>query len=131
MHCVKRLAGLGWVIAVVAIGCTAPSVRPIVGPDGSAMLHVHCGGDQAKCFELAGQSCPHGYDLSPIFDVSQGNYLVRCRQAVAARVVTPSAEAWRPNDDVVPLRPSPKPAVTSRGLPPTPRTASGDVDIGY
>ena len=126
---VKRFAGFGLVLVLLGVGCSAPGVRPIVGPDGSAMLHVHCGGDQAKCFELAGQSCPRGYDLSPIFDVSQGNYLVRCRAASAGRVAT--TNTWHPNDDVVPLRPHATPTTSSRDLPPTPRTASGDVDLGY
>jgi hypothetical protein len=95
------------------------------------MLHVHCGADQSTCFQLAGQSCPNGYDMSPIFDASQGNFLVRCRAAGAARVATTSdPNAWRPNNDIVPLRPVAEP-VTSRNLPPTSRTASGDIDLGY
>ncbi|HEY4157854.1 MAG TPA: hypothetical protein VGM29_07140 [Polyangiaceae bacterium] len=136
-------AAKGWSVALglfvlgaTAPACVQPSVRPIIGPDGSAMLHVHCGRDQFACFELAGQSCPHGYDMSPIFDVSEGNFLVRCRAQAAARVATTSnaeSNTWHPNGDAVPWRPPPgasKP-VKVGDLPPTRRTAAGEVDVGY
>src|SRR5262252_3355706 len=128
MSFVKGLAAAGLVTGALVTACAEPGVSPIVGPDGSAMLHVHCGGDQAACFQIAGRSCPHGYDMSPIFDVSQGNFLVRCREAGTARVATTTdPSAWRPNSDVVPLRSTPA-SVTNRELPPTSRTAAGEVD---
>jgi hypothetical protein len=42
------------------------------------MLHVSCGGNEARCFELAGRACPSGYDMLP---TAGKNYLVRCRDA--------------------------------------------------
>jgi hypothetical protein len=54
-----------------------PAARPIVGPDGLPTLHVSCGTDEGACYELAGRSCPTGYDIHPTRG-SPGNFLVRC-----------------------------------------------------
>ena len=57
--------------------CITPGSERIVGPDGSPMLHVHCGADQSECFRLAGESCPFGYDYAPVYDPKDGNFFVR------------------------------------------------------
>ncbi|HET7541911.1 MAG TPA: hypothetical protein VFK05_18685 [Polyangiaceae bacterium] len=136
-------AGLG-LLLLLAPGCVEPpAAARIVGPDGTRMLHVHCPSEQAACFRIAGESCPHGYDLSPIFDPRDGNFLVRCRapQAapaiVIARAPAPppnSASAavvsdWPPAEVARPAEPWPTQA--SSELPPTPRTQSGKIDLGY
>ena len=132
--------GLGW----LALGCVeTPGAEHIVGPDGTRMLHVHCGDEQVACFQLAGESCPNGYDLSPIFDPHDGNFLVRCRTpklvtSVVATTQSPSREVqasaakdgWPPSEVATPMEPWPAPS-TNPNAPPTPRTATGAVDIGY
>ena len=81
---------VGWVLPVwlglSVAGCVEPpGATRIVGPDGSSMLHLHCVDDQAACFLIAGEQCPRGYDLSPVFDPRDGNFLVRCRVAEPAQ----------------------------------------------
>ncbi len=112
------------------------------------MLHVHCGDEQVACFQMAGERCPHGYDLSPIFDPHDGNFLVRCRTPTstlqgfvaaasspappgrpAARAQPGSNDGWPPAEVALPSEPWP--AASSSALPPAPRTATGAVDIGY
>lgn len=69
----------GWLLlGAIGLAC-APQSRavPIVGPDGSRMLHVSCGSDEARCYQLASEHCPYGYDLSKT--ASDGNFLLRCR----------------------------------------------------
>jgi hypothetical protein len=127
-------------LAVLAVGCVEqPGAQRIVGPDGTQMLHVHCGDEQVACFQMAGERCPHGYDLSPIFDPHDGNFLVRCRTpsttpayvaAGPAPVRAAPAEArandgWPPTEVARPSEPWPAP---SSNLPPAP---AGAVDIGY
>jgi len=130
------------------IGCVEqPGAERIVGPDGTQMLHVHCGDEQVACFQIAGERCTHGYDLSPIFDPHDGNFLVRCRTPVSvpgfAATASPplspgrsSASAqprpddgWPPAEVATPTEPWP--VTSSSALPPAPRTATGAVDIGY
>lgn len=138
-------------ILVASSACTqAPRARPVLGPDGSAVWHVSCGGDQGACFELAGQSCPHGYQLTPIFDPSSNNFLVRCRDRVTllARAAHPT-----PGPAVITPLPAPPPtlgtewpppaepaqpaypwATVTEGstvLPETARLPNGQVDLGY
>jgi len=132
----------GW-LALLATGCVEqPGAERIVGPDGTQMLHLHCGDEQVACFQMAGERCPHGYDLSPIFDPHDGNFLVRCRTPGAppaylaaapttpraAPTQTPASDAWPPTEVARPSEPWPAP---STNLPPAPRTAAGAVDIGY
>ena len=133
-------------LCLLLIGCVEqPGAARIVGPDGTRMLYVHCEGEQVACFQIAGDRCPHGYDLSPIFDPHDGNFLLRCREpgppSVAAvagtRVVShpnrsgaaASSDRWPPEEVAMPMEPWPAPAPSE--LPPAPRNASGPVDIGY
>lgn len=136
------LVGLGSLF--LSFGCVEPpGAERIVGPDGTAMLHVHCGEEQVACFQIAGDHCPHGYDLSPIFDPHDGNFLVRCRepQTVAAtgpganRALTSGGAAasdrWSPTEVARPSEPWPAPAPSS-APPPAPSANGGvDIDIGY
>ena len=127
-------------------GCVEPpGAEHIVGPDGTHMLHVHCADEQAACFQIAGERCPHGYDLSPIFDPHDGNFLVRCREPQAASSIASAAvlparsgatasssnpnDRWPPAEVATPTEPWPAPA--NADLPPTPHSANGNVDIGY
>jgi hypothetical protein len=134
------LLGLG----LLVVGCVEPpgAVR-IVGPDGTTMLHVHCAAQQVACFRLAGERCPHGYDLSPIFDPHDGNFLVRCREpfvtalaatnpALSRTPIASSAAAndrWPPTEVATPTEPWPNAPSNSR--PPTPNGAAEPIDIGY
>jgi len=136
------VSGLSLLLLVPSCA-TPPGAVPVVGPDGTRMLHVHCASDQVACFQIAGDHCPHGYDLSPIFDPHDGNFLVRCREPRASPAVLASAPATRPsstpaaavNDRWPPdevARPSePWPTHVSNELPPAPRNAAGTVDLGY
>jgi hypothetical protein len=110
----RRRATLGVRLCAVAVlglaGCVTPGAQPIVGPDGSPMLHVHCGSRQSECFRLAGESCPYGYDFAPVYAADDGNFFVRCRPAHIAAVPPPA-----------PAPPVPVPAATAIASPqPTP-----------
>jgi len=139
-------ASFGWLIwgglslLVLVAGCAEQQAGSagIVGPDGTRMLHVHCANDQVACFQIAGARCPRGYDLSPIFDPHDGNFLVRCREPQPAPVIalapTPTPQAtttasWPPAEVAKPTEPWPTHAATD--LPPAPRNANGTVDLGY
>jgi hypothetical protein len=112
------------------------------------MLHVHCGDEQVACFQMAGERCPHGYDLSPIFDPHDGNFLVRCKDGseaspLASTVSQPAAQpvqpapapiaargraaddTWPPFEVAKPSEPWPAPSAG------TPEPKIGDVDLGY
>ncbi len=66
--------------AVALAGCVETSeVVPIVGPDGAPMLHVSCGANEARCYQLAGRTCPFGYAIARTAGSALGNFLVRCR----------------------------------------------------
>ena len=143
------MAYLGWAASAAlflfATSCVDPPAGAlrIVGPDGTSMLHVHCADEQVACFQLAGERCPHGYDLSPIFDPHDGNFLVRCRDPQAEAViitkraapatrptrVNPSSgsatDQWPPQEVATPSEPWPAPSASA--TPP----AVGAVDIGY
>lgn len=113
----------------------APGATRIVGPDGTSLFHVHCGDEQVACFQLAGDRCPSGYELSPVFDPHDGNFLVRCDSPHPPTVTMvkpptapprPSASStagndWPPVEVALPAEPWPAPPVT----------ASTPVDIGY
>lgn len=101
----ERSAWLG--LLTLALGCASrprvePSLREVVGPDGSRMLHTQCGSDEGRCYELLGQRCPHGYDLYPTAARVPERYLVRCRApgyALPAPAWTrppPPAGGWAP-----------------------------------
>jgi len=135
----------GLSLLLLTAGCAeAPGATRIVGPDGTRMLHVHCAGEQVACFQLAGERCPHGYDLSPVFEPRDGNFLVRCREPQTAPVIAASSPAPRPNSRPaaavsdrwppaaeVATPAEPWPTHASSELPPAPRNASGAVDLGY
>ncbi len=142
---------LAWLVA----GCVEPGAARIVGPDGTQMLHVHCGDEQAACFQIAGDACPHGYYLSPIFDPHDGNFLVRCKpplepvtiasapQAAPAPATAPQQyppfaaheqtqnpageQPWPPAEVAQPTEPWPG----STSATSTKQGAIGDVDLGY
>jgi len=141
-------AGFGWLVpgglCLALASCVEPpGAARIIGPDGTRMLHVHCADEQVACFQIAGSRCPHGYDLSPIFDPHDGNFLVRCRDPQAAPVNVASSRStrsngnpsaagsdrWPPAEVATPTEPWP--ANASSALPPAPRNASGTVDLGY
>jgi hypothetical protein len=141
----------------VAAG-TSPGSQPIIGPDGTAMAHVHCGSDQGVCFRIAGELCPGGYEMKPVLSGNDGNFLVHCRDArvaasalacpaVAAAAPTPvvavsaptkgSSEAWPPSTEPWPAAypwPAPEASVavqpTKAGSPAS-KTTPDSVDIGY
>jgi hypothetical protein len=145
------MAYFGWASAIglslSLMSCVAPAgAQRIIGPDGTPMLHVHCEGEQVACFQIAGERCPRGYDLSPIFDPHDGNFLVRCREPERPVVIvtrgtlaprpaqTNSAAAtaanpWPPAEVATPTEPWPAPSASA--LPSTPRAATSAVDIGY
>ena len=81
--CSGRAVGLALWLGLLS-GCASPGSERIVGPDGSAMAHVHCGAQQGECFRIAGELCPSGYEMQPVLSGSDGNFLVRCRAAGAA-----------------------------------------------
>lgn len=126
-------------VLFAALSCASePKVVPIVGPDGSAMFHVSCSGQDSRCYQLAGQRCPHGYDIAP---TQQGNYLVRCR---LPGQVAASGGSWAPMVDLAPSpygatpsgpRPylAPVPVTTApSGYPPLgPGKPPGKDDVGY
>ena len=133
--------GLGLAVAACV---EPPGATRIVGPDGTAMLHVHCPDEQVTCFQLAGERCPQGYDLSPIFDPHDGNFLVRCRdarvaasieggglpEAAHARSTIREADRWPPSE-VVATPTEPWPAASGQRASPAPGAASTVVDPGF
>jgi hypothetical protein len=148
-------------MGLLASACSSPGSERIVGPDGSAMSHVHCGSLQGECFRIAGELCPGGYEMQPVLSGSDGNFLVRCRvggaQAVATQCAAPAAapahavatvpaaphteaaavaskEHWPPATEPWPAAypwPPPETSTAVRAPSPTPKTPQGDVDIGY
>ena len=133
-------------VSLCFTGCVEPpGAERIVGPDGTQMLHVHCVDEQVVCFQLAGERCPHGYDLSPIFDPHDGNFLVRCRDLEGATALVARAPAapartssstgspsntdrWPPAEVALPSEPWP---ASASGATPSPNATSGPVDLGY
>ncbi|MCA9646624.1 MAG: hypothetical protein H6718_14490 [Polyangiaceae bacterium] len=132
-------------LALAVLGCArtqpprAATVRPIIGPDGSQMLHVSCAGDEGLCYQAAGEACPGGYDVGRTHSVSQGNFFVRCRP--------PSySDAWSVRGGAAPSTPLPAPPATATPpatttAPPGPVSPSasapviyprpGEFDVGY
>lgn len=137
-------APLGLLSALLlAPACASePRVTPIVGPDGSPMLHVSCGGAEASCFELAGRRCPQGYEMARTQGDS-GNYLVRCRGQVGSGTWAPrgSGASWAPTVELAPspyatpMGPAPYRApvpmtTVPPGYPPL-GPSPGGPDLGY
>jgi hypothetical protein len=131
-------------LGLLFVGCVEPpGAERIVGPDGTQMLHVHCAEEQVACFQLAGERCPHGYDLSPIFDPHDGNFLVRCREPqttttvvnapqparTAAAGAAAANDRWPPAEVATPTEPWP--TAPSNALPATQHGAFGTFDFGY
>ena len=145
------------VFALALAACTSPGSQRIIGPDGSAMAHVHCGSDQGVCFRLAGELCPGGYEMKPVLSGNDGNFLVRCRDARVAQnaaacpavttavpIVTISKQlpaktkdAWPPATEPWPATyPWPPPETsaavqTKPGGSPAAKPEQDNVDIGY
>jgi len=134
----------GWFAVLALVGCAEPRSVPVIGPDGARQFHVSCGGDEAKCFELAGQDCPGGYQL---WATPGRNYLVRCREAgfvaAAARdnMLAPSPYVMVPGPGTQMLAPNPYrppapgagPPVSTASFPPLspPPARSKSDDLGY
>ncbi|MGE0320954.1 MAG: hypothetical protein AB7K71_21465 [Polyangiaceae bacterium] len=128
-------------LAVVACARTQPpraaTVHPIIGPDGTQMLHVSCGDDEGLCYEAAGEACPTGYDVGRTHSLSKGNFFVRCRP--------PSySDAWSVRGGAAPSTPLPTPPASADpapSAPPGPVSPSasapvlyprpGEFDVGY
>lgn len=147
-----RAAYLGWLVpaalSLLLANCTEPAgATRIIGPDGTAMLHVHCAESQVACFQIAGEMCPRGYFLSPVFDPHDGNFLVRCKDPAQLGVASaqpapvtaqpvrarPPEPGWPPAEVATPTEPWPTPSAGSPAAPAPapPKTAIGAVDVGY
>jgi len=92
------------------------------------MLHVSCGSDESRCYQLAGEHCPMGYDLVRSAGAS-GNFLVRCRSPYAQPVqrmpvpVAPTFGAVGPGPAPVTATPSYPPLGSAPPIDPN--------DVGY
>ncbi len=119
------------------------------------MLFVSCGGDEGGCYELAGRTCPAGYDLYPTMSRSVDHVLLRCRppgQYWAARAsshwaavpapvnpwtapATGAVEAPWPNSTsaTAPEDPWPPPSSSAAPAPSTSARSRrpGEMDLGY
>lgn len=82
----------------LALSCAVEAtVSPIVGPDGSRMFHLSCKGQEARCYQLAGERCPTGYDLSRTHS-DRESFLLRCRGPGQAALQS----GWAPRIDLAP-----------------------------
>lgn len=83
------------VLAALSAACAPvePAVQPLVGPDGAHVYHVSCARSEAHCFQLAGESCPFGYDYA---STPQRNLLVRCKAAMAPNPYLAFSDPPRP-----------------------------------
>ena len=50
-----------WIALCVAAAALAGCVKTITGPDGKPAYATRCVG--AKCFEVAAEKCPNGYNI--------------------------------------------------------------------
>lgn len=137
-----------WLLALGALfAACAPVEAPVsqlVGPDGSRMYHVSCAGSEARCFRLAGQACPFGYDYA---STPQRNLLVRCRAAMAPNPYLAYSDPPRPIEEENPYAekllanpystPAPATPAASHPAPPASSTPAptpapvGPSDPGY
>lgn len=92
----RRFSAVFAVFAGVACA-SEPKLTPVVGPDGSQMFHVSCAGHEGRCYALAGERCPQGYDIGRT-PGERGNFLVRCRQPGYSA----SAPSWAPTLELAP-----------------------------
>jgi len=83
-------------VAPLVVACVQPTVRPIVGPSGDPTLFISCG-DTGECYELAGRSCPNGYDIQRARGATLESYLVHCRAQPSAEPVYYSARSTPPS----------------------------------
>lgn len=123
-------------LPLIALACAAePKATPIIGPDGSRMFHVSCAGNEARCYELAGERCPMGYDLGRTIG-ERGSLLVRCR----GPGLTAAGSGWAPTVDLAPSpygppAPGGKPYVTpvpvTTAPPGYPPLGPAKNDVGY
>jgi hypothetical protein len=142
----SQLGTLISVLALVLAGCGSPGSQRIVGPDGSQMSHVHCGSEQSVCFRIAGELCPNGYEIKPVLNGNDGNFLVRCRTAapvVAVQCPTPppprspststrsAQQAWPAVSELLNPWPRPETNAIAPTAPTKPGSTQGDFDIGY
>ena len=111
---------VGWALVGLVVSCASPGWQRIVGPDGSIMSHVHCGADQGTCFRIAGELCPEGYDMQPVLTSSDGNFLVRCHDALAPVVAAAPAAVTAPAAAAGPS------SVAAAPTPPVPTSRSGE-----
>lgn len=106
-----------FILGFLLFSCSQPKVTPVIAPDGSPALFVECGGDEARCYRLAGERCPHGYDLGR---TARGSgFLVRCRTAwiaPPAPVPTPLVATAAPT--APPASPTPTSSVPVSTFPP-------------
>ncbi|MCC6665950.1 MAG: hypothetical protein IT375_19500 [Polyangiaceae bacterium] len=85
-------------VGSLASACASdPKVSSIVGPDGSSMFHLSCAGQEARCFQLAGERCPGGYDLTRT-QQGRDTFLLRCR----APGQISASSTWAPRADLAP-----------------------------
>jgi hypothetical protein len=92
------------------------------------MLHVSCGSDESRCYALAGEHCPTGYDLART-GAAAGNFLVRCR---TASVPLPQSGPTAALPFYAPMSPAPAPVTTAPGYPPLGSGRPYDPnDVGY
>jgi hypothetical protein len=89
-----------WLLVLLALApaCTVqePPVSRLIGPDGARVYHVSCADSEARCFQLAGESCPFGYDYAA---TPQRNLLVRCKAAMAPNPYLAFSDPPRPLAD--------------------------------
>ena len=155
-----RATGLALGLLGLVSACRSPGSERIVGPDGSAMAHVHCGSEQGECFRIAGELCPGGYEMHAVLSGSDGNFLVRCRTAAASAVAAACAptsspapgaavapapasspsgtlatkDRWPPATEPWPATypwPPPETSAAVRAPGAAPGKPQGDIDIGY
>lgn len=143
----SSFAVLGFI--ALAVGCVSrPGSQRIVGPDGTAMAHVHCGSDQGTCFRLAGELCPSGYDMQPVLAGHDGNFLVRCKgprgdlavvtastcASATPQVAAKPREAWPPSNEPWPATypwPPPETSAAVQAPPSQPSKPPVEIDLGY
>lgn len=53
-----------FLILVLAVSCSAASIRPVILPSGEKGYSINCDNENLNaCYEKAGEYCHHGYDI--------------------------------------------------------------------
>jgi len=65
--------------AVLLVGCVPARVTSVNGPNGRPAYVLRCGLHTERCYERAGDLCPHGYDM---FDQATGAAVVGTRNGL-------------------------------------------------